>query len=178
MRLPVLAALAALSLTAPAQAAPVPDAAGDFRAWQAADETLLTEAWLAPGLHFDRVVLTAVPGAGHGGFEPRPNATYAIGEDVLIHAEPKGYGDLGDGKPEIGFDVDLRLPDPAGTILLQAPGFAALTNQAHGMAREFVGRLTVNLGPEAPAGDYQLKFTFNDREGGQSAAFTTDVTFQ
>lgn len=189
MRLPVLAALAAVSLTAPAQAGPLADAAAaveaaiaanDFDAWQAANAKLLDEAWFAAGLHFDRVVLTAAPGAGYGGFEPRANASYGKGEDILVYAEPKGYGygDLGNGKYEIAFDVDLRLLDKAGTVLLEAPNFLALSHQAQGMAREFVGTLTVNLGPEAPAGDYQLEFTFRDRHGGQSASFTTEVTLQ
>ncbi|MCB6177568.1 hypothetical protein LHP98_05415 [Rhodobacter sp. Har01] len=188
MRLPLLAALAAVSLTLPVQAGPVADAAaaveaavaaGDFAAWQAANGTLLTEAWFAPGLHFNRLILTAAPASGYGSYEARPNSTYGRGEDIFVYAEPEGYGfgDLGGGKLEIAFDIDLRVLDPAGTVLVEAPDFMAVSHQVWGPAREFVANMTVSMG-EAPAGAYTLEFTFRDRHGGQKSTFTTDVTIQ
>lgn len=154
-------------------------AAGDFDAWAAANATLMTSAWFQPGLHFNRLILTSVPSTGYGVYEVRADSVYASGEPILVYAEPEGYGygTLPDGRSEIAFDIDLRVMDPAGTVLLEAPGFMQVAHQVWGPAREFVANMTVNMG-QAPAGDYTLEFTFHDRHGGQSSSFTTNVTLQ
>lgn len=154
-------------------------AAGDFNGWQAANAALLAKAWFQPGLHFNRMILTNGPATGYGSYEPRADSVYAAGEPILIYAEPEGYGfgDLGGGRFEIAFDIDLRVLDPAGSVLVEMPGFMALQHQTWGVAREFVANMTVSMG-QAPAGSYVLEFTFRDRHGGQSASFTSAITIQ
>ena len=187
----LLSLFLALPLTIPGlpvAAGPVVDAAaaveaavasGDFNAWQAANNQLLSTAWFQPGLHFNRLVLTSTPAVGYGSYDVRPDSIYARGEQIFVYAEPEGYGfgDLGNGKLEIAFDIDLRVLDPAGTVLLEAPDFMQVAHQTWGPAREFVANMTVAMG-EAPAGQYRLEFTFRDRHGGQQSSFTTDVTLQ
>ncbi len=185
-----LAAAASLALAFPlaATAGEVVDAAaaveaavaaGDFNAWQAANARLLEVAWFQPGLHFNRLILTSTPAAGYGSYEVRPDSVYAPGEPILVYAEPEGFGfgDLGGGRSEIAFDIDLKVMDPAGTVLVEMPSFMQLVHQTWGPAREFVANMSVDMG-QAPPGDYRLEFTFHDRHGGQSASFTTDVTLQ
>lgn len=172
----------------PARAGEVVDAAtavetavatGDFNAWQAANATLLSTAWFQPGLHFNRLLLVSAPASGYGSYEVRPDSVFAAGEMILVYAEPEGYGygDLGGGKLEIAFDIDLKVMDPAGSVLVEMPGFMQLVHQTWGPAREFVANMSVSMG-QAPVGDYRLEFTFRDRHGGQSSSFTTDVTIQ
>ncbi len=190
MRFPALASLAALSLALalPAHAGPVTDAAaaleaaatgGDAAALTAAQDQLQEAAWAAQPLHFRQALPTAAASGGFGVYDPRPDTVYARGEDIFLYAEPQGYGygDLGDGRFEIGFAVDLRILDTAGGVLVEAPDFMALTHQARGKAREFGATLVVNL-TDAPAGDYQLEFTFRDRHSDQRASFTQPVTLK
>ncbi len=191
--IPILRALSAalplsLSLLSPVQAGQLTDAAaaveaavaaGDFNAWQAANAQLLATAWVQPGLLFNRLLLTSTLAAGYGNYEVRPDSIYARDTPIYVYAEPEGYGfgDLGGGRMEIAFDIDLRVMDPTGAVLLEVPNFMALAYQTWGPAREFVANMTVDMA-QAPAGDYRLEFTFRDRHGGQSASFTTDVTLQ
>ncbi|OYW61326.1 MAG: hypothetical protein B7Z10_04940 [Rhodobacterales bacterium 32-66-7] len=178
----------ALGLAAPVLAGPVTDAAtavetaaaaDDFNAWFQANEALLEAAWTVPGLHFGNIVNTTVPAPVYGNFEERADTVYAPGEPILIYAEPRGYGygDIGGGMLEIAFGVDLRVLDPAGTVLLEMPEFSTFTLQSRAKARELMFNLSVSL-DGAPPGDYQLEFTFNDRYGGQSDSFVSNITIK
>jgi hypothetical protein len=154
-------------------------AAGDFNAWQAANATLLDIAWVQPGLHFNRLLLTSGTAVGYGSYEVRPDNVYAVGEKIFVYAEPEGFGfgELGNGKLEIAFDIDLRVLDGSGALLVEAPNFMQLQYQTAGKVHEFLANMTVELG-DTPAGQYTLEFIFHDRHNGQSASFTTDIVVQ
>ena len=182
------ALLLALSLATPIVAGPVTDAAtkveaaaanDDFDIWYQANEALLEAAWNVPGLHFGNIANTTVPAPVYGNFEERADTVYTAGEPILIYVEPRGYGygDVGGGMLEIAFGIDLRVLDPAGTVLLEMPDFNNFTLQTRARARELMFNLTVSL-DGAPPGDYQLEFTFNDRNGGQSDSFTSNITIK
>jgi len=182
------ALLVSLGGVAPVLAGPVTEAAtkveaaaaaDDFAAWYEANEALLEAAWNVPGLHFGNIANTTVPAPAYGNFEERADTVYAVGEPILIYAEPRGYGygDVGGGMLEIAFGIDLRVLDPAGTVLLEMPDFSNFTLQTRAQARELMFNLTVSL-DGAPPGDYQLEFTFNDRHGGQSDSFISNVTIR
>lgn len=183
-----VALLLALGLAAPVLAGPVTDAAAeaeaavaadDFDAWYQANEALLEAAWTLPGLHFGNLAMTTVPAPMYGNYEERADTVYAADEPILIYAEPRGYGygDVGGGMLEIAFGVDLRVLDPAGTVLLELPEFSTFTVQTRTRSRELMFNLSVSL-DGAPPGDYQLEFTFNDRHGGQSDSFTSNITIK
>jgi len=154
-------------------------AANDFAAWQAANTLMLETLWVAPGLHFSKLMLVRVPATGFGSYEQRADNVYAVGESVLIYAEPAGYGygDLGGGKFEIAFDLDLTITDPAGAVLAEIPNIIALVYPANGKPREFLANITYDLNGVTP-GEYTLNTTFRDRHSGQSSSFTSDIVVQ
>lgn len=183
------AALAlAVALATPALSGPLVDAAtkaeaaiaaGDFDAWFAANETLRDTAWTSGGLHLANVFATTGDAPGFGAYDLRPDTTYAAGEPIYLYVEPRGYGygDLGNGMLEIAFDIDLKVLDSGGTVLLDQKSFTNFSVQTRVKARELMINLTANL-TGAPPGDYTLEFTLNDKYGGQSASFTNDITIQ
>jgi len=182
----VFAVLAALC--APAQAGDIVDAAakaeaaiaaGDFDAWYAANEVLLAAAWTAGGLHFGSLFAVTAAVTSFGEFVPRDDTVYAANEAIHLYVEPRGYGygDLGAGQFEIAFDIDLRVLDPAGAVMLEQPNFGAFTVKSTARARELFVNLTATL-DGAPAGDYTLEFIFRDKHSDQTASFTNDVTIQ
>ncbi len=165
-----------------ADAGAVVDAAlatGDFDAWYDANQALLDTAWYAAGLNFDSLIIVKAPAQGFGGYEARGNNVFAPGEEINIYAEPKGYGfgDLGDGKYEIAFAIDMKVMTPDGSEVANMPDFAELKLASFGQPHEFVANVTITL-TGAPAGDYALELTFRDLHGGQSADFTMRVSIQ
>jgi hypothetical protein len=147
------AALLALGLATPVLAGPVTDAAtkveaaaavDDFDAWYEANDALLEAAWNVPGLHFGNIANTTVPAPVYGNFEERADTVYAASEPILIYAEPRGYGfgDVGGGMLEIAFGVDVRVLDPAGTVILEMPDFSSFSLQTRAQARELMLNLT------------------------------------
>jgi hypothetical protein len=172
----------AVVLATPAFSGPLTDAAAaadDFEAWYAANEVLLETAWTAAGLHFGNLVATTGDATGYGSYEARADTVYAAGEPIHLYVEPRGYGygDLGGGFHEISFDIDLRVLDPAGAVLVEQPSFANFVVKSMAQARELMVNLTASL-DGAPAGNYTLEFTFHDRHGGESASFTNDITIK
>ena len=173
------APLAAGALADAAAKAEAAIAAGDFDAWYAANETLLDAAWTAGGLHFGTLVATTGDATGYGAFAPRANTIYTASEPIHLYVEPRGYGygDLGSGQFEIAFDIDLRVLDPTGAVLLEQPDFAAFVVTSSTHARELFVNVTTTL-DGATAGNYTLEFTFRDRHSDQTASFTNDITIQ
>ncbi|WP_309664957.1 hypothetical protein [Tabrizicola sp.] len=177
---PVIAAPALSGpLTDAAASADAAIAAGDFDAWYAANEVLIETAWNAAGLHFGNLVATTGPATAYGAYEPRASTVYAAGEPVELYIEPRGYGygDLGGGQLEIAFDIDLRVLEPSGSVVMEQENFANFVVKTRARSRELMVNLTATF-DGAPAGNYTLEFTFKDRHSDQTASFTNDITLQ
>lgn len=145
--------------------------------WPAASAAMEDHLWQTRGLHIARAVFVAAPAAGYGIFDPRPTNVFAPGEPVLIYAEPRGYGygDRGEGIAELGFAIDLRVLDAAGTELGNYPDILQLGFLTRSRNREFMANLRYDL-TGLPPGDYRLETTFRDRHGPGSARVTSDMT--
>ncbi|GAB4273634.1 MAG: hypothetical protein Kow0013_27620 [Pararhodobacter sp.] len=157
---PRLAAAAlAMSLCA---VLPVAAPAQDRAAYDAAEAALI-DAWEALPLSFRTTGFVATEASGYGMYTLRPDARFAVGEPMIVYAEPLGYAwrDNGDGTYAFGFQIDLILRNPAGEILAQQEAFQTSTLTSRYRNREFYMNITLNLN-NAPAGDYVLDYRVID----------------
>jgi len=168
----LLAALAAALVLA---CAPGTAGAQDLNAIVAAEAAVI-DAWNASPLVFRRTLFAAEASA-FGVYEERPDATFRIGEPILVYAEPAGYAwrDNGDGSFSFGFDVDLLLKKPDGTIVAGKEDFQRLELSSHERNREFMLTITLNV-DGAPAGDYVLEYRIRDIASAKSAIISLPLT--
>ena len=103
LRLATAAAIAFLAL------APLPAAAQNLGAIEAAEQAL-DAAWEATPLSF-RKVLFASDAIGFGAYTERQGSAFKQGEQILVYAEPVGYGYKAnaDGTYVLGAKVDLAI---------------------------------------------------------------------
>ena len=127
-----------------------------------AAEQKVEDAWLKTPLTFRKALLVD-KAQGFGIYTPRASNVYAPGESILIYSEPVGYGwhDNGNGTYTFGFNVDLLVKHPDGSILGGKENFQKLILTSKARNREFM--LTLNLTPDGfPPGDYVVKYTIHD----------------
>ncbi|MCA1493908.1 hypothetical protein [Sinorhizobium alkalisoli] len=185
--LPFLAALAtAASIGASAEAGPLSDAAaraenqantGDTAAaWETLRQAVGDFSQTLPFAIGKAVFVTAAP-AGYAMYEPKQDATFKTGEKLVSYVEPLGltWKKSGDEKVETRFTVDLDILNPDGDVLASRKAFGDFTFTGYMRNQEIYATLTVDIS-SAPAGDYVLRYRFNDINSGETA--TVDQKFQ
>ncbi|MGJ3262437.1 MAG: hypothetical protein ACFE0R_04300 [Salinarimonas sp.] len=149
------AALLFLLPAAPAAAATLDDLAKA--------EAALVAVWQEVPLSFRTTTFVTGSPVGFGVYEARETSVFAPGEPLVVYAEPVGYlwGEAGDGRYTFGFDVDLLIKRPDGSIVGGRESFQRLELTSRARNREFMLTLTLTLDGIAP-GDYLLEYRTRD----------------
>lgn len=163
-------AFAALALFA----AP-PAVAQSLDALTAAEQQVAT-AWDATPLTF-RKTLFATGIEAFGVYTAKDGSAFAPGEQIVVYAEPVGYGykTNADGTFTFGFNFDLVVKTEAGEIVAGKDGFANFELVSNAQNREFLVSLTLTLN-EAPAGNYVLEYLAHDIASDETATISMPFT--
>ncbi len=123
------------------------------------------------------VFITKEP-AGYAMYEPKDGTVFKTGETIVSYVEPVGLTwkqAAAKDKLETRFTVDFDILNPAGKILAGQKAFGDFTFTGYLRNQEIYSTLTIDVSG-APAGDYVLRFHFNDINSGKTA--TIDQPFK
>lgn len=123
------------------------------------------------------VFITKEP-AGYAMYEPKDGTVFKTGEAIVSYVEPVGLtwkDAAAKDKLETHFTVDFDILNPAGKILAGQKAFGDFTFTGYLKNQEIYSTLTIDVSG-APAGDYVLRFHFNDINSGKTA--TIDQPFK
>ncbi|NRP18969.1 hypothetical protein LPJGGPFB_02220 [Ensifer adhaerens] len=116
--------------------------------------------------------------AGYAMYEPKDGTVFKTGEAIVSYVEPVGLtwkqAAVTD-KLETRFTVDFDILNPAGKVLAGQKAFGDFTFTGYLKNQEIYSTLTIDVSG-APAGDYVLRFHFNDINSGKTA--TIDQPFK
>jgi hypothetical protein len=112
-----------------------------------------------------------------GIYTPRADATFKQGEQLLVYAEPVGYGfkDNGDDTYDFGVDIDLSVKDATGAVVAEQAKFASATLTSRARNREFIVSISLDL-TGAPVGDYVLEYTAHDIASAETGVISLPFT--
>lgn len=119
-----------------------------------------------------KVVFVSKPPTGYAMYEPRDGSVFKAGEALISYIEPVGLtwkDGAVKGKIESRFTVDFDILNPKGDILATQKAFGDFTFTGYHRNQEIYASLTMRVSG-APAGDYVLRFHFNDVNGGKRAS--------
>lgn len=109
--------------------------------------------------------------AGYAMYEPKDSTVFKTGEAIVSYVEPVGLtwkqAAVKD-KLETRFTVDFDILNPAGKVLAGQKAFGDFTFTGYLKNQEIYSTLTIDVSG-APAGDYVLRFHFNDINSGKTA---------
>lgn len=117
------------------------------------------------------VFITKEP-AGYAMYEPKDGTVFKTGEAIVSYVEPVGLTwkeVAAQDKLETHFTVDFDILNPAGKILAGQKAFGDFTFTGYLKNQEIYSTLTIDVSG-APAGDYVLRFHFNDINSGKTAS--------
>lgn len=171
MRRALLGMLLAISFAAPAAAADLVARATEAQsladqgksieaiaALDAATDTL----WEQAPLTFRRALWVAGPANGFGAYNPRETNVYAAGDQMIVYAEPIGFGWSKTGDIwQTNLAIDLTIRSKDGEVLLDKPDFQKLAIASRLRNREFMTTLTLTLTGIDP-GEYIADTTLRD----------------
>jgi hypothetical protein len=181
MRRAFLGMLLAVSFAAPAAAADVVARATEAQAL--ADQGKFIEAiaaldaasdalWEQAPLTFRRALWVAGPPNGFGAYTPRETNVYAAGDQMIIYAEPVGFGWSRTGDIwQMNLAADMVIKSKESEVLLSQPDFQKLTIASRLRNREFMTSLTLTL-TGIPAGEYIADTTFRDQVSGKQGTMS------
>lgn len=109
---------------------------------------------------------------GYAMYEPREGSVFKEGESLISYIEPVGLSwknAAEKGKLESHFTVDFDILNPKGDVLAGQKAFGDFTFTGYLRNQEIYSTLTIDVSG-APAGDYVLRFHFNDVNSGKSAS--------
>jgi hypothetical protein len=139
-------------------------------------EEAVYAAWEATPLTFREALFVTNDEAQFGDYEARPDAVFAQGEPIIVYAEPVGFGWIEEGEGyRFGFDIDLRILSPEGTVLLNQPDFLAVAQESRARTRDFLLMMTLDLSGAEP-GNYRLEYTVRDIASEKSAPIALDFS--
>lgn len=112
-----------------------------------------------------------------GAYTPRDGSAFSPGEPLVTYVELIGlsWKDIGEGKQQSNFSVDLELKDKAGEILAAQKEFGNFTFTGFVANQEIYTHLTLDVTGADP-GDYVLHYTINDNVGQKVTAFEQPFT--
>ncbi len=149
-------------------------AAGQLKALDAAREAYIQQ-WLKTPLIVRNATFVSGRSGGFGKYTPRANNEFKSGEDMLVYAEPVGFGW---GKTATGYSidfiVDFTISTSDGKILAGRKAFQKLGLQSRVRNTEFFISLTYTF-TGIPVGDYVITTTLNDIHRGETASFDLPI---
>jgi hypothetical protein len=181
MRRALLGMLLAVAFAAPASAADL--VAKATEAQSLADQGKYIEAiaaldaaadtlWQQAPLTFRRALWVAGPPNGFGAYNPRETNVYAAGDQMLVYAEPVGFGWAKTGDIwRTNLAVDLAIKTKGGDVLLTKEDFQKLTIASRVRNREFMTTLTLTLNGIRP-GEYVADTTLRDLVTGKKGTMS------
>lgn len=112
-----------------------------------------------------------------GAYTPRDGSAFSPGEPLVTYVELIGlsWKDIGEGKQQSNFSVDLELKDKAGETLAAQKEFGNFTFTGFVANQEIYTHLTLDVSGADP-GDYVLHYTINDNVGNKVTAFEQPFT--
>lgn len=119
-----------------------------------------------------KAVFVSTAPVGYAMYEPREGSTFKAGESLVSYIEPIGLTwkeTAVKGKLETRFTVDFDILNPKGDVLAGQKAFGDFTFTGYLRNQEIYSTLTIDVSG-APAGDYVLRFHFNDVNSGKSAS--------
>ncbi len=129
------------------------------------------KVWEAMPLTVAQALFVNARPTGHGGYDARASSTFKLGEEILVYAEPVGYGYRRDGDFYwIDLTVDFEIRTTTGQSLGGQEGFGEFKLRSRYRTKEFHTFLSYAF-TGLQAGDYVLVTTLNDTVSGQSASF-------
>ena len=139
-------------------------------------EAAFNTVWDLAPLGFSEALFVAAKPAGFGIYDARANAVFSPGEEMMVYAEPFGYGfgrrgDLFD----IGFAADFELRNATGQILTRQTGFADLAMTSRRRNKEFQVFITYRFEGLKP-GDYVLVTRLTDKHSQKAGSFELPFT--
>ena len=104
-----------------------------------------------------------------GNYSRVKNNEFPVGSSLITYAEPVGlaWKPTDDGEVQSKFTVDFELRNPAGEILAVQKAFGNFKIESREPLFEIYTPLTLDVSA-VPAGDYVLKYTFNDMNSKKS----------
>lgn len=121
--------------------------------------------------------VTAVP-AGYEMYDPKQGTVFKPGESLVSYIEPVGLSwkpATVAGKIQTHFTVDLDILSASGEVLASQKAFGDFTFTGFLRNQEIYATLTTDVSGAA-AGDYILRFHFNDLNSGKSTSVDQKFT--
>lgn len=173
--------LVSVCLLGPAAAGEIADKAAEAEELAAAGDflpaiALLDEAaerlWSDSPLVFRRVIWVAEPPLGFGAYSPRESNEFASGDEMIIYAEPVGFGwDKSGDIWRTGIVTDLTVKDAGGEVLFEQEDFQKLEIASRVRNREFMATFTYTFSG-IPPGEYSVETTLRDTVTGKSGTLS------
>ncbi len=139
-------------------------------------EASFNAAWDLAPLGFSEALFVAARPSGFGIYDARVSSVFREGEDMLVYAEPFGFGYGREGELFlIDFKADFQLKTPTGQILHEQKGFADLKMKSRRRNKEFQVFITYNFSGLKP-GDYILTTRLHDEHSDKVAGFDLPFT--
>lgn len=105
-----------------------------------------------------------------GSYKRVASNEFPTGSSLITYAEPIGLAWVADGDGvKSAFTVDFELRNPAGEILAEQKAFGNFKVASREPLFEIYTPLTLDVSA-VPAGDYVLKYTFNDVNSKKSSS--------
>ena len=181
MRRALFAMLLAVTVAPPAAAVDLIAKAGE--AQKLADQGKFIESiaaldaaadalWEQAPLTFRRVLWVAGPPDGFGAYNPRESSAYAAGDQMIVYAEPVGFGwEKAGDIYRTNLSVDLVIKSKDGEELVRQEDFQKLVIASRVRNREFMTTLTLTLTGIRP-GDYIADATLRDQVTGKQGTLS------
>ncbi len=181
-------AVAILSfLAGPAAAGQLADAAAKAEALAASGDTVgahdvmrsaISDFSATLPFSIGKAVFVGADPAGYAMYDPKPGASFKPGEALVSYIEPVGLNwkpATVAGKIQAHFSVDLDILSASGEMLASQKAFGNFTFTGFFRNQEIYATLTTDVSGAA-AGDYILRFHFNDLNSGKSASVDQKFT--
>lgn len=176
-----------LMLVGPALAGPLTDAATKAEALATSGDTLGAHDIMRSAISafsatlpfsVGKTVFVAAPPIGYAMYEPKQQPVFKPGEALVSYVEPIGLTwkpAATAGKMQTHFTVDLDILSASGEVLANQKAFGDFTFTSFFRNQEIYATLTTDVSGAA-AGDYVLRFHFNDLNSGKSASVDQKFT--
>ncbi|CAN7393621.1 hypothetical protein LJR235_002347 [Pararhizobium sp. LjRoot235] len=125
-----------------------------------------------------KAVFVTTDPAGYAMYEPKPDLQFKPGEALISYVEPVGLSwkpASEVGKIQSHFTVDLDILSASGEVLASQKAFGDFTFTGFFRNQEIYATLTTDVSGAA-AGDYILRFHFNDLNNGKTASVEQKFT--
>jgi hypothetical protein len=147
-------------------------AAGDFLPAMALLDEAADRLWGDSPLVFRRATWVAEPPFGFGAYSPRESNEFGSGDEMIIYAEPVGFGWRKSGDIwRTAIATDLTVKDADGEVLYEQEDFQKLEIASRVRNREFMATFTYTFSG-IPPGEYSVETTLRDSVTGKSGTLS------